>query len=422
MAVTSSPHPTPGTPSAPSLDVGRIRADFPILGTRARGKPLVYLDNAATSQKPRQVIDAITRYYEAENGNIHRGVHYLSERASELYEDTRDAVRLFFNARHAHEVVFTRGTTEGVNLVAAGFAQAVLRPGDEVIVSAMEHHSNLVPWQQACVRTGARLVAVPVTDAGELDEQAYIDLLSDRTKLVALTWVSNALGTINPVARIVAAAHARGVPVFLDGAQAAPHLAVDVQAVDCDFFVCSGHKMLGPTGVGILYGKESWLDRLPPYQTGGGMIDMVTIDATTWGRLPAKFEAGTPDIAAVAGFGATLSYLNQVGLSAIAQHEHDLVTLATERVQEVPGLTIIGTTPVKAGVLSFVMAGVHPHDIGTILDQEGVAVRAGHHCCQPLMRRFNVPSTVRASFYLYNTRDEVDHLVNALHKVRGVFG
>ncbi|MBC7897961.1 MAG: cysteine desulfurase [Cytophagaceae bacterium] len=411
---------SPSSAIAP-LDTARIRADFPILGTLARGKPLVYLDNAGSSQKPRQVIEAITRYYESENANIHRGVHYLSERASELYEGTREGARRFFNARRAHEIIFTRGTTEGMNLVGAGFAQAILKPGDEVIVSTMDHHSVIVPWQQACIRSGAKIVAVPVTPEGELDIEAYVRLLNERTKMVALTWVSNALGTINPVRRIIEEAHARGAAVMLDGAQAAPHLAVDVQAVDCDFFVCSGHKMLGPTGVGVLYGKETWLDRLPPYQTGGGMIDMVTIEQSTWARLPAKFEAGTPDIAAVVGFQAALDYLEAVGLDAVAAHEHELVSYATERVAEVPGLRVIGTTPNKAGVLSLVMEGAHPHDIGTILDQEGVAVRAGHHCCQPLMRHYGLSSTARASFYLYNTREEVDVLVGALHKVREIF-
>ncbi|MCC6317020.1 MAG: cysteine desulfurase [Gemmatimonadaceae bacterium] len=410
------------TQLSPALDVATLRADFPILGTLARGKPLVYLDNAGTSQKPRSVIEATTRYYESENANIHRGVHYLSERASELYEGTREAARRFFNARHAHEIVFVRGTTEGMNLVASGFAQAILRPGDEVLVSVMDHHSVLVPWQQACLRSGAKLVAIPVMDDGALDMAAFERLLNERTRAVALTWVSNALGTINPVRTICERAHARGVPVILDGAQAAPHLPVDVQSVGCDFFVCSGHKMLGPTGVGVLYGKESWLDRLPPYQTGGGMIDLVTIEHSTWARLPARFEAGTPDIAAVVAFRAALDYLEAVGLDAVAAHEHELVSYASERVREVKGLRIIGTTPNKAGVLSIVMDGAHPHDIGTILDQEGVAIRAGHHCCQPLMRRFNVPSTARASFYLYNTRDDVDALVAALHRVGEIFG
>jgi cysteine desulfurase/selenocysteine lyase len=413
--------PTLHPPAAGRLDPVRIRQDFPILSVAARGKPLVYLDNAATSQKPRSVIEAVTRYYEAENGNIHRGVHYLSERATDLYDQTREAARRFFNARHAHEVIFTRGTTEGVNLVAAGFAASVLRPGDEIVLSTMEHHSNIVPWQLACERTGARIVVAPVLDTGELDLAAFEALLGDRTRLVAVAWVSNALGTINPVRRIVELAHARGVPVLLDGAQAAPHVAVDLQAVDCDFFACSGHKMLGPTGVGILYGKEAWLERLPPYQGGGDMIDTVTFEKTTFARLPSKFEAGTPDIAAVVAYRQALEYLEQVGLGVIAAHEHDLLAYATSQVADIPGLRLVGTAPDKAGVLSFVMDCAHPHDIGTVLDSEGIAIRAGHHCAQPLMRRFGVPSTARASFYLYNTHDEVDVLVAALHRVRSLF-
>jgi cysteine desulfurase/selenocysteine lyase len=407
--------------SPAALDLALVRAEFPILGIEARGQPLVYLDNAATSQKPRAVIDALTRYYTSENGNIHRGVHYLSERATELYDQTRAAARRLINAAHDHEVVFTRGTTEGVNLVASGFAQAVLKPGEVVLVSTMEHHSNIVPWQLACERSGARMGEIPVTDAGELDLDAYERLLDGPVALVAVTWVSNALGTINPVSHLVERAHARGIPVLLDGAQAAPHLTVDVQHVDCDFFVCSGHKMLGPTGVGLLYGKEVWLDRLPPYQGGGDMIDTVTIARSTWAKLPSKFEAGTPDIAAVVALRAAIEYLESIGLDTIAAHEHELLAYATERVREIPGLTVIGTAPEKAGVLSFVMDCAHPHDIGTILDAEGIAIRAGHHCAQPLMRRFGVPSTARASFYLYNTRDEVDRLISALHRVRALF-
>ncbi len=412
--------PTLAPPQTP-LDVERVRADFPILGISARGKPLVYLDNAATSQKPRSVIEATSTYYEAQNGNIHRGVHYLSELATILYDETRATAQRFFNARHAHEIIFTRGTTEGINLVASGFAQSVLKPGDEIVLSTLEHHSNIVPWQLACERSGAQLRVVPVTESGELDIEAYHQLLNDRTRLVAITWVSNALGTINPVRDLVNAAHTRGIPVLLDGAQAAPHITVDVQEVGCDFFVCSSHKMLGPTGVGILYGTEAWLDRLPPYQGGGDMIDTVTFEKTTWARLPSKFEAGTPDIAGVVAFKHAMDYLDRVGLERIAAHEHEVVEYATRQVQEIPGLRVIGTAAQKAGVLSFVMDCAHPHDIGTILDSEGIAIRAGHHCAQPLMRRFGVPSTARASFYLYNTRDEVDVLVSALHKVRSLF-
>ncbi len=407
--------------SAGALEVERIREDFPILATKVRGKQLVYLDNAATSQKPRSVIEAMDRYYRSENGNIHRGVHYLSEKATELYDATRATARAFFNARHAHEIIFTRGTTEGINLVASSFGQAFLKEGDEILLSQMEHHSNIVPWQMAAARSGASVRAIPVTDTGELDLEAVEGLLNERTRIIAIAWVSNALGTINPVRRIIELAHERGIPVLLDGAQAAPHVSVDLQAIDCDFFVCSGHKMLGPTGAGILYGKESWLDRMPPYQGGGDMIETVTIEKTTYARLPSKFEAGTPDIGAVVAYRAAFEYLTRTGLEAIAAHEHELLSYATERASEVKGLRIYGTGPDKAGVMSFTMEGVHPHDIGTILDADGVAVRAGHHCAQPLMQRFAIPSTARASFYLYNTRDEVDVLIRSLQRVRTLF-
>lgn len=403
------------------LDVERIRADFPILDMEVRGKPLVYLDNAATSQKPRSVIDALTHYYEAENGNIHRGVHYLSEKATEQYDLTRETARRFFNARHAHELIFTRGSTEGINLVASSFGQAFVKAGDEIVISTMEHHSNIVPWQMLCERTGAVLRVIPVTDAGELDMDGYRALLSERTRLVAVVHVSNALGTINPVAEVVRLAHDAGAAVLLDGAQAAPHARVDLQALDCDFFTCSGHKMLGPTGASILYGKESWLDRMPPWMGGGDMIDHVSFERTTYARLPSKFEAGTPSIGDVVAYRHAFEYLEQVGMDRVAAHEHALLAYATERVQEVPGLRVVGTAENKAGVLSFVMDCAHPHDIGTILDGHGIAVRAGHHCAQPLMRRLGLPSTARASFYLYNTRDEVDALVRALHHVREVF-
>ena len=412
---------TSGAPIAASLDVARIREDFPILGMQVRGQPLVYLDNAATSQKPRSVIEALSHYYERENGNIHRGVHYLSEKATEQYDLTREAARRFFHAKHAHEIIFTRGSTEGINLVASSFGQAFVRAGDEIIISGMEHHSNIVPWQMLCERTGAVLKVIPVTDDGELDLGAYRELLSARTKLVSVVHVSNALGTINPVAEIIAAAHAAGAAVLLDGAQAAPHTPVDVQALDCDFFVCSGHKMLGPTGASVLYGKESWLDRMPPYMGGGDMIEHVSFERTTYAKLPSKFEAGTPSIGDVVAYRAAFEYLERVGLEAIAAHEHELLAYATEQVREIPGIRLVGTAREKAGVLSFVMDCAHPHDIGTILDGHGVAIRAGHHCAQPLMRRFGLPSTARASFYLYNTRDEVDTLVRAIHHVREVF-
>jgi cysteine desulfurase/selenocysteine lyase len=412
---------TPAIDTHNALDVMRIREDFPILHTSARGKPLIYLDNAATSQKPRSVIDALTRYYEAENGNIHRGVHYLSERATELYDATRESARGFINATHTHEVIFTRGTTEAINLVASSFGQAFVRAGDEILLSEMEHHSNIVPWQLLAERQGAKVRAIPMTATGELDLEAGAAMMTDRTRIVAVGWISNALGTIHPVAKIVEMAHARGIPVLLDGAQAAPHVAVDVRAIDCDFFVCSGHKMLGPTGVGLLYGKERWLDRMPPYQGGGDMIQTVTIERSTYAKLPSKFEAGTPDIAAVVAYRAAIEYLQSVGLEAIAAHEHELLDYATTRVQSIDGLRVHGTGPHKAGVLSFTMDGAHPHDIGTILDSDGIAVRAGHHCAQPLMRRLGVASTARASFYLYNTRDEVDALVRGLERVRAVF-
>ncbi len=421
MASTLPGNPAEVPASVAALDVQRIREDFPILAMSVRGTPLVYLDNAATSQKPRTVIDALTRYYERENGNIHRGVHYLSERATELYDLTREAARRFFNARHAHEIIFTRGATEGINLVAASFGQAFVKAGDEIVISTMEHHSNIVPWQLLCERTGAVLKVIPVTDAGTLDMDAYRALLSERTRLVAVVHISNALGTINPVADIVRLAHAAGAAVLLDGAQSAPHARVDLQAIDCDFFTCSGHKMLGPTGASILYGKEAWLDRMPPWMGGGDMIEHVSFERTTYARLPSKFEAGTPSIGDVVAYRHAFEYLEQLGMERVAEHEHQLLAYATERVQEVPGLRVVGTAPEKAGVLSFVMDCAHPHDIGTILDGHGIAVRAGHHCAQPLMRRLGLPSTARASFYLYNTRDEVDALVRALHRVREVF-
>lgn len=409
-------------PGANGFDADRIRADFPILATTPRGKPLVYLDSAATSQKPRTVIDALRRYYEEENGNIHRGVHYLSERATLRYDQTREAVRRFINAERPEQVVFTRNTTESVNLLASSFGQAFVRAGDEIVVSVMEHHSNLVPWQLLADRSGAILRAVPVSDRGELDLDAYESLLGPRTRLVALTWVSNALGTVNPARQLVEVAHGKGIPIMLDGAQAAPHIAIDVQAVDCDFLAFSGHKMLGPTGVGVLYARGDWFDRLPPYQGGGDMIETVTIERTTYARPPAKFEAGTPDIGSVAAFRAAIEYLEETGLEAIARHEHELLACATARVGALPGVRLLGTAPEKAGVLSFTMDGVHPHDISTILDQHGVAIRAGHHCTQPLMQRFGVAATARASFYLYNTMADVDALVGGLEAVREVFG
>jgi cysteine desulfurase/selenocysteine lyase len=420
--MTTAPIPTFAPPTPAPFDVERVRADFPILGQRVRGKPLVYLDNAATSQKPQVVIDAVTRFYSSENANIHRGVHFLSERATLAYDGVREKVARYLNAASAREIVFTRGTTEGINLVAQSFARTVLRPGDEVLITGMEHHSNIVPWQLVCEQTGARLRAVPITGTGELDLEAFDRLLGERTRLVALVHLSNALGTINPVRELVARAHARGVPVLVDGAQSAPHLGVDVQSLDCDFFVCSGHKMFGPTGVGVLYGRETLLEGMPPWQGGGDMIASVTIERSTWAPVPAKFEAGTPMIAEVIGLGAAIDYLGTLGLPTIAAWEHQLLAAASERVREIDGLSLIGTAREKASVLSFVMDGIHPHDVGAVLDDDGVAIRSGHHCAQPVMRHFGVPATVRASFAVYNTFEEIEVLVQGLRRVRKVFG
>jgi cysteine desulfurase/selenocysteine lyase len=411
-----------GPAPAPALDTARVRADFPILATRVRGKPLVYLDNAATTQKPQPVIDAITRYYTAENANVHRGVHWLSERATEAFDGVRARVARFVGAASPAEIVFVRGTTEAINLVAQSFGRAFLRPGDEVLITGMEHHANIVPWQLLREQAGVRLRVAPITDTGELDLDAFERLLGERTKLVSVVHLSNALGTINPVRRIVELAHARDIPVLLDGAQSAAHLEVNVQAIGCDFFAFSGHKVLGPTGIGVLYGRERLLDRMPPYQGGGDMISAVTFERSTWAALPAKFEAGTPHIAGVVGLGAALAYLEAVGPGAVAAHEHELLRYATERVAALPGVRIVGTAREKASILSFALGGIHPHDIGTVLDHEGVAVRAGHHCAQPVMERFGVAATARASFALYNTREEVDVLVRALLRVREVFG
>lgn len=413
-------YPPTGLPASP-LDVDRIRGDFPILRQRIRGKPLVYLDNAATSQKPQVVIDAITRFYTAENANIHRGVHFLSERATQAYDQARQQIARFINAPSAHEVIFTKGTTEGINLVAQTFGRVNVRPGDDIVITAMEHHSNIVPWQLLCEQNGATLKAVPINDAGELDLDALEGLLTERTRLVALVHVSNALGTINPIKKVVALAHARGIPVLVDGAQAVPHLQVDVQDLGCDFFVFSGHKVFGPTGVGVLYGRETLLEQMPPYQGGGDMIATVTLQRSTWAPLPAKFEAGTPMIAQVVGLGCAIEYISNVGLDRIAAWEHDLLRYATERISAIEGIRIIGTAREKAGVLGFVLGGVHPHDIGTILDDQGIAIRAGHHCAQPVMERYGVPATARASFAFYNTRAEVDTLVDALSTVKKMF-
>ncbi len=404
-----------------SFDVEAIRADFPILRRQVHGKPLVYLDNAATAQKPQAVIDTLSRYYEQENANIHRGVHYLSERATEEYEAARKTIQYFLNAADAGEIIFVRGATEGINLVAQTYGRANVGRGDEVLISAMEHHSNIVPWQILCDEKGAKLRVIPINDSGELIWEEFEKLLGSRTKMVAVTHVSNALGTVNPVRRIVEQAHRANVPVLVDGAQSVPHIEVDVQALDCDFFVFSGHKIYGPTGIGVLYGKAALLDAMPPYQGGGDMISSVTFEKTIYNKLPYKFEAGTPHIAGGIGLGCATGYLNGVGIERVERHEHELLAYATRAVREIPGLRIIGTAEEKAGVLSFVVEGIHPHDIGTILDQQGIAIRTGHHCAQPVMQRFGIPATARASFGLYNTREEVDALVSGLQKVREVF-
>ncbi len=403
------------------FDAAAIRRDFPILDQSVHGQPLVYLDNAATTQKPRAVIDAISRYYLADNANIHRGVHLLSERATSAYEGARTIVRAFLNARESREIVFVRGTTEAINLVAQAYARPLLRPGDEIVVSVLEHHSNFVPWKMACEATGAVLRAVPMTDAGELRMDEYEKLLGGRTRLVALGHVSNALGTINPAADIVRIAHARGIPVLLDGAQAVPHMTVDVTALDCDFYAFSGHKLFGPTGIGVLYGKAELMDRMPPWQGGGDMISSVTLDEVRYNTLPAKFEAGTPDIAGAIGLAAAIEYLNGIDMEAASAHEAALTRYAEERLSEFDDVTLIGRAARKAGIVSFVMKSAHPHDIGTILDREGVAIRTGHHCCQPLMHRLGVPATARASLAFYNTRDDVDRLADAIGQVRRMF-
>ena len=405
----------------PPVEAATIRRDFPILRQRIHGKPLVYLDNAATTQKPQVVIDRMTRYYAEENANIHRGVHALSDRATEAYEAARETVRGFVNAAHSREIIFVRGATEGINLVAQTYGRAHVGPGDEIVLSEMEHHSNIVPWQILCEEKGARLRIVPMTDAGELRLDEYERLLSDRTRLVSVTHVSNALGTINPVAEMIRLAHARGIAVLLDGAQAVAHMPVDVRRLDCDFYVFSGHKVLGPTGIGALYGRAALLEAMPPYQGGGDMISSVTFERTQYNVLPNKFEAGTPNIAGALGLAAALDYLTTLGLEWVTAHERDLLAYGSEALSQVPGLRLTGTAPQKAAILGFVLDDVHPHDIGTILDRAGVAIRAGHHCCQPLMARLGVPATARASLALYNTRDEIDILVGALQGVRKVF-
>lgn len=405
-----------------SFDVEKIRRDFPILKQRVHGKPLVYLDNGATSQKPQVVIDTLERYYKSENSNIHRGVHYLSELATSSYEGAREKIRQFLNAESGHEIVFVRGTTEAINLVAQSYGRTFLKPGDEIVISAMEHHSNIVPWQILCGQIGARLRVVPINHDGEFILDEYRRLLNESTKLVSLTHVSNALGSIVPVKEAVRLAHERGVPVLLDGAQAVPHFKVDVRDIGCDFYAFSGHKVFAPTGVGVLYGKSELLEAMPPYQGGGDMISLVTFEKTHYNVLPYKFEAGTPNIAGGIGLGAAIDYLNCLNWQAVCAHEHDLLAYATEALSAIETIKIIGTAKEKAGVLSFVFDHIHAHDVGTILDQEGVAIRAGHHCAMPVMQRFGVPATARASFALYNNREDVDALVRGIHRVLKVFG
>jgi cysteine desulfurase / selenocysteine lyase len=403
-----------------AYDVDRVRMDFPILARMVYGKPLAYLDNAATTQKPQSVIDCEADYYAGYNANIHRGVHFLSQKATEAHEAARDKVRDFLNARHREEIVFTRGATEAINLVAASFGQR-LRPGNEILVTAMEHHSNIVPWQLLCERTGAVLRVAPINDDGEVMVDEFAHMINTRTWLVALAHVSNALGTINPVPQLIELAHDQGAVVLIDGAQAAPHLPVDVQELDCDFYVFSGHKLYGPTGIGALYGKRALLESMPPYQGGGDMIRRVSFAGTTYNDLPYKFEAGTPNIAGAVALAAAIDYVEGIGLEAIAAHEADLLAYADQRASGFPGLRRIGTASDKTGIFSFVLDGVHAHDVGTILDREGVAVRTGHHCAMPVMERFGVPATVRASFALYNARTDVDTLFRGLEHVREVF-
>jgi cysteine desulfurase / selenocysteine lyase len=404
-----------------ALDMERIRRDFPILDQSIHGKKLVYLDNGATSQKPRAVVDAIVRYYQHDNANVHRGVHTLSMRATEAHDEAREIVRNFIQAADAGEIIFVRGATEAINLVAQTYGRANVGEGDEVLITAMEHHSNIVPWQMLCEEKGARLRVAPINDAGELDLDALEKLISPRTRIVAAAHVSNALGTVNPLRKIIQLAHAHDVPVLVDGAQAVPHMPVDVQALGCDFYAFSGHKVYGPTGIGVLYGKEELLAEMPPYQGGGDMISSVTFEKTLYNVVPYKFEAGTPDIAGAIGLGAALQYVMGLGMERVAAHGQDLLAYATERVGAIDGVRLIGTAPHRAGVLSFLVGDIHPHDLGTILDREGVAIRTGHHCAQPVMDRFGIPATARASFAVYNTREEVDALVSGIQKAREVF-
>lgn len=401
------------------IDVEKIRKDYPILSRKINGKPLVYFDNAATSQTPNQVVEAMTEYYHLHNANIHRGVHALSQEATEMYEHARQTLQKHFNAKKEKEIIFTAGTTHGINLVASGFT-SLLDAHDEVVVSAMEHHSNIVPWQITCEKTGAQLRVIPITEEGELELSDIDSIITDKTKIVFINHVSNALGTINPVEKIIEKAHQHGAAILLDGAQAAPHLKVDVQELDVDFYTVSGHKMCGPTGIGFLYGKEEWLDRIPPYQGGGEMIDEVTFEKTTYAPLPQKFEAGTPNICGAIAYGKAIDYLNEIGLDNIARYEHELLEYTTSQLSEIEGLRIYGTSPHKTAVISFNIEGIHPYDIGTIVDKMGIAIRTGHHCAQPIMDFYKIPGTARASLAFYNTKEEVDFFVKAVKKAKSM--
>jgi cysteine desulfurase / selenocysteine lyase len=408
--------------TATAFDVMALRADFPILGTTVHGRPLVYLDNAATTQKPRAVIDALTDYYTSSNANVHRGVHHLSGKATDLFEGARATIGRFIGAGDPSEIIFTRNATEGINLVAQTWGRANLGPGDEILISALEHHANIVPWQMLCAEKGATLRVIPMFDSGELDLEAFGRLLTERTRLLAISALSNALGTINPVHEMIRQAHAVGALVLVDGAQASYHMPVDVRALDCDFFVLTGHKVYGPTGIGVLYGKAALLEAMPPWQGGGDMISAVTFERSRWNVLPYKFEAGTPHIAGAIGLAVAADYLTGIGMDRVQAHEADLLAYGTAALAEVPGLRLVGTAPRKASILSFVIDGIHPHDLGTIVDREGVAIRTGHHCAQPVMDRLGIPATARASLAVYNTRSEIDALVAALHAAQKVFG
>ncbi|MEO1218519.1 MAG: cysteine desulfurase [Bacteroidota bacterium] len=404
------------------LDIASIRKDFPTLSQKVYGKELVYFDNAATSQKPQVVIDRLNTYYKEENSNVHRGVHKLSQTATDAYEGVRKQVQKLINAEKEHEIIYTRGTTEGINLIASSFGRKYIQEGDEIIISAMEHHSNIVPWQMLCEDKGAELKVIPMSEAGELDMEAFQGLLSEKTKLISVVYISNSLGTINPVKEIIEHAHEREIPVLLDAAQVVPHDSLDVQELDCDFLVFSSHKMFGPTGIGILYGKEKWLEEMPPYMGGGDMIDLVSFDRTTFAGLPHKFEAGTPNIADTIALGAAIDYIQQIGYENIAAYEKELLGYGTEKLGEIEGIRFIGTAEKKASLISFLIGNIHPYDAGTILDRLGIAVRTGHHCTQPIMSFMDIPGTVRASFAFYNTFEEIDRLVEGIHQVKKMFG